>query len=238
MTGSEMDAMLTPDVVWDIVTRWVAMQLLSKIYMSRLVKERFVEGTGNGPWVAMLPEGMGDFEANHEEDQPAYPGDIGLVDCLPLRKDLLTCGVRGRFHRAVTAIWIMQEACQLLKMTKWEAKIQLHQAELDLRKFSICTTAHSIQEDVDALEVLDFLHIWCVPRIFARYSKLRECVVGEDMFVDAITQNNLDVYWDDHIGIMNQILRPSDVLELLVMSTNGLQRLCPDQGYIEDPWSF
>jgi hypothetical protein len=240
MTTTEINAALTPDVVWDIVTRWGAMQLLLRIYMSPLVKGRFVRGTASGPWTPMslgwLPTGL--WSDGHG-DQPRYHGDIGIVSSLPLQQDLLTPSIRGRFYKAVTAIWVMQEACQLLRMTRWETVVQFQQAERELRNRSISTTCHAIQEDVDALEVLDFFGNWCIPRIFASVTKLRQSVTGEDLFSFHLTFNfSAFDYWSGHMKVMKRVLRPSDVLELLVISANGLQTLRHNHEYLRIRGAF
>ena len=98
-----------------------------------------------------------DTESNDGEDPPACPVDTGIVDSLPLEQDL-PCSIRGRFYKAVIAIWLMQESCQLLKMTKWETQTQLKDAARELRRFSPCTTNFAIAEDVDTLRSTRFSH--------------------------------------------------------------------------------
>ena len=226
MSHHVMESLLTPDIVWDIVTRWGAMQLLAEIYMGGSIKDRFVEGVGNHPWEPT----MGQNTNLHDcRDPPAYHGDIGIISGMSIQRNLGYV-IRGRFYRAVIAIWLMQESCQLFKMTRWETLIELADAEHQLRSFSPCTTNFAIQEDIDALELLEFFRNWCIPRIFASPGKVSQCVAGNDML---LRSSEGPIYWRLHMNIMKQILRPADVLELLVVSANRTHnRLFPNQKYL------
>lgn len=71
---------LTEDYVWDIVTCWHAAHLLQHLYRDPGINKGFAESA----MVVTAWESDETKDIFEDESRPAYPGDVGILEGLPI----------------------------------------------------------------------------------------------------------------------------------------------------------
>ncbi|KAL9621391.1 MAG: hypothetical protein Q9160_004151 [Pyrenula sp. 1 TL-2023] len=203
------DRALPELILWDIVARWGAMQALGHLYLDSGVKEKFCTFKIQWP-----------FEANNFNF--ASPGDIGLGPCHTRARAAtrpMDAHNNARLYTAVSALWLLQELEMAALTAYWETSTDLRSTRSQLAN-TVQILITSVTEALDLVEATDFLLSFCLERLFAGCANSLTWLRGTLwQHPSYIARNGL--LPENARGVLQRILRPSDILELVLLSTHS-----------------
>lgn len=205
-------------IVWDVVARWGATQTLGHIYSDPGVKDKFYTFEITRP-----------FEFNNFNF--ATPGDIGLGPCHARARTAtkpMNAHNIARLYTAVSALWLLQELELAALTAYWETS-----TDLSTTRGQIANTVHilitSISDALDLVEATDFLLSFCLERLFIGCDNAHTWLCLTSWHRQSSRTSN-GLLPQTARGVIQRILRPSDILELVLLSARSPDLSAIDKG--------
>ncbi|GIJ91855.1 hypothetical protein Asppvi_010830 [Aspergillus pseudoviridinutans] len=220
LTEEQVTAMLedelTCEAIWEIVCRWHTMRVLFLLYCDSSIQASF-SLSAISSWYDEAVEK--DEEFAREMPLPVPSG----VSCEAFTR--LSAAQRQRsyqrFYKAVMAHWLAVETLWFAKVQVYESPRQCDGIFKHVWALWIDNQGRPLQEKIDIVEVVDFVWNFLGRKNFS-VSSIPDWVDGEGeqfrrMYLDEYETETSN--WAFFAECVTQYLRPSNIIELLLLST-------------------
>jgi hypothetical protein len=215
-----LEGELTSEAVWEIVCRWHTIRLLFVLYCDSSIQAAFSRSAISS-WYD--EEARKDEEFAREMPLPVPSG----ASCQAFTRLSTAQRQRSyqRFYKAVIAHWVAVEMLWFAKVQVYESPRQCDEIFKHVWDLWI-DNQRPLQEKIDIVEVVDFVWNFLGRKNFS-VSSIPDWLDGEG---ERFQRKYLDEYeteesnWAFFAECVTQYLRPSNIIELLLLSTLPLKR--------------
>ncbi|EEH04640.1 conserved hypothetical protein [Histoplasma capsulatum G186AR] len=206
---------LQDEFVWSISTRWQGLQLLRDLYRHPAIQSAY--------FCSSLHY-RDDFLSNQNTEMLQWEGSLPHLEANSPGVSLVPFDARQtqRFHQSLSAQWLAIEALCLWRVSVFQTSQEKLQVFEKILKIWTDNPHREVSETMDILEIFDFVWGFLLRRIFGDVTDLSSWLPPLDL--------NLSIHfilhdleeswkWDAFIRFLLPHMRPSNIIELLVLRT-------------------
>ncbi|KAF3482085.1 uncharacterized protein GIQ15_04844 [Arthroderma uncinatum] len=201
---------LTDEFVWWIACRWQGLRILQDLYLNSSINASFCR--------SVYTYNEHDTSCTHTCNRLAAEGPLHKPNVGPLTLNTVTSfssRQTQRFYQALTAIWLPIEALVLARVSVYPTSDEQQIVFDYVTDIWEGDGRGSLSESFDILETYDFVWRFLGRRIFPKVDDYTSWTRNRHFKAHGSSEVKA---WDNFVKFTRQYLRPSSIIELLLLS--------------------